>query len=224
MNEQVREPDKREEDSREEGAPRTLEEAMERMSPDTLARLRLGKLAGVHALVLLVSLGLFAAADSWVLLSGLGLASALSVVTGILAGLVVANLVHEWFHYLGAKFSGGSYDIPTKLGLFVYDWHFDRNSTAQFFTMSVAGTVGGVLALLLVFLTVPPDTLGRVAVYAGVIAGFVFAAIIEWPVLRRVRFGGDPLTELAKIDQRVLRTAFTGATVAALLVLFVLTP
>jgi hypothetical protein len=227
MNEHVREPgelEELEERSLGEAAPRSLEEAMERMSPATLAKLRLGKLAGLHALVWLLSLGLFAAADSWVLLSGLGVASLLSVIAGVLAGLVVANLIHEWFHFLGAKLSGGRYAIPDKLGLFVYDWHFDRNSTAQFFTMSAAGTVGGAVALVLVFTTIPADTLGRCAVHAGVVAGFVFAAIIEWPVLRRVRFGGDPLTELSKIDQRVLGTAFGGATVAGLLALFMLAP
>lgn len=205
-------------------APRSLEEAMAAMPEKTLRRMRLAKLAGVHALVWLLALGLFAAAESWQLLGGPVMATFLCVVTGALAGLVTGNLVHEWFHFLGARLSGGAYDIPRKLGLFVYDWKFERNDTGQFFTMSIAGTVGGLVALWLLWMTVPPQTLGRAAVFAGALGGFVFAAVIEWPVLRRVRFGGDPLTELSKIDQDVLTSAFAAGSLAGLLALWYFAP
>ncbi|MAT90987.1 MAG: hypothetical protein CME59_09090 [Halioglobus sp.] len=205
-------------------APRSLDEALASMPERSLRRLRLARLAGVHALAWLLALGVFAAAESWYLLGGPLMATFLCVVSGALAGLVTGNLVHEWFHFLGARLSGGAYDIPHKLGLFVYDWKFERNDTGQFFTMSLAGTVGGLAALGLLWTTVPPQTLGRAAVFAGALGGFVFAAIIEWPVLRRVRFGGDPLTELAKIDQDVLARAFAGGALVGLLALWQLAP
>lgn len=220
MNEQVQEPRTIGEDSQ----PRSLAEALEIMPAAAARRLRLARLAGWHALVWLGALGLFAAADSWVLLSGLGLASLLAVVSGALAGVTTATLIHEWFHLVGARVSGGDYDIPQKLGLFVYDWDFDANNTRQFMTMSIAGSVGGALSLLLVWTVLPADTLGRAALYGGTVAGFVFAAIVEWPVLSRVRAGGKPLAELSKINERVLTQAFLGAAGAGLLTLLLLSP
>lgn len=191
--------------------------------PASSARgLRLAGLAGTHALVLLLAFGLFAAADSWRLLSGLGIASALALVTGALAGITFTTLVHEWFHYLGARFSGGAYGIPAKKGLFVYDWDFASNNVNQFFFMSIAGTIGGVVSLLLLWLSLPADTLGRAAVFGGAVAGFVFGSVIEWPVLRRVRFGGEPLAELSKINQRVLTQAFLAAAFAGIGTLLIL--
>ena len=195
-------------------SPTSLEEAMRSLPDDRARGLQLASLAGTHALVLLVAFSLFAAADSWRLLSGLGMASALALATGALAGITTTTLIHEWFHYLGARLSGGAYGIPRKKGLFVYDWNFAQNNTDQFFFMSIAGSVGGALSLVLLWLPLPADTLGRAAVHGGAVAGFVFAAVVEWPVLRRVRFGGDPLTALSGIDQRVLGLAFLAASFA----------
>ncbi len=203
-------------------APTSLDEALRSLPDDRARALRLFNLAGTHALVLLVAFSLFAAADSWRLLSGLGIASALAIATGALAGITTTTLIHEWFHYLGARSSGGAYGIPEKKGLFVYDWDFAHNTVDQFFRMSIAGTLGGALSLVLLWLTLPADTLGRAAVHGGAVAGFVFASVIEWPVLRRVRFGGEPLAALAKIDQRVLVQAFLVASLAGFSTLLLL--
>ena len=194
----------------------------ETISQPASRSLRLAKLMGVQGLVLLLALCLFAAADSWSLLTGLGIASALSVVTGILAGLTATTLIHEWFHYLGARRSGGSFDIPTRLGLFLYDWDFNSNTVRQFNTMSIAGSVGGAVAILLLWNSVPADSLGRAALRGGAVAGFVFAAIIEWPVLRRTQMSGEPLLELSKIDKRVLTRAFSGASVVGIAAILIL--
>ena len=123
--------------------------------------LRLAKHAGFHALIGLMALTLFAATDSWYTLTGLDLAMGLSVITGILAGAAIPTLVHEWFHYLGARFSGGAYIIPPRLGLFVYDWDFQTNTTRQFFVMSLGGTLGSLLAIFLLFNALPADSAGR---------------------------------------------------------------
>src|SRR5262245_26244654 len=70
-------------------------------TPPPSRRKRLTKLAGTHALVWLAALSLFAAADSWSAISGLAIAGLLCVITGVLAGVTTATLVHEWFHFLG---------------------------------------------------------------------------------------------------------------------------
>ena len=187
-------------------------------------RKRLTKLAGTHGLVLLGALSLFAAADSWQAVTGLGIAGLLCVITGVLAGVTTATLVHEWFHYLGALYSGGQFDIPQRQGLFVYDWDFRSNSLRQFFKMSVAGSIGSVLAVLLLWTAIPADTWGRAALRAAAIASVVYAAQIEWPVIRRARSSGDPLAELMKIDKQLLSRSFIVAGIAGIVMMLVLVP
>ena len=173
--------------------------------------------AGFHLAIVVLALCLFAAADSWFTLTGLGLAATLSIITGLAAGFVFTSEVHEWFHYLGAKFSGGAYSTPDNMGLFVYDWNFQANSVNQFFTMSIAGTVGSVIGLYSLYTWLPPDTVGKVAVIAGGAASLGFAGAIEWPILLRTRQSREPFQELAKIDQQVLtRSAVISAVVAVL--------
>jgi hypothetical protein len=146
----------------------------------------------------------------------------LCVVTGALAGITITTLVHEWFHYLGARYSGAAYDIPDKQGLFLYNWDFTHNSVRQFLMMSVAGSVGGILALSILWTSVPADSWGRAALQGGAIASVVFAAYIEWPVIRRVRISRDPLAQMSKIDQRVLSRSFAVSSTAGVLMALVL--
>ena len=167
--------------------------------------LRLARHAAFHIAIALLALSLFAAADSWFMLSGLGLAQGMGVITGVLAGLALPTLVHEWFHYFGARVSGGSYTIPDKLGLFVYDWKFEKNSVRQFYVMSIGGTIGSLIAIYFLFSALPPESVGRATLLAASVGSLGFAGAIEWPVLWRTRNSGNPLAELSKIDLGVLR-------------------
>jgi len=123
-----------------------------------------------HALtqfgLLVVLLSLFAATDSWQHLTGWALAAGLACVTGFLAGFAVTTVLHEWFHWLGGKLSGGAYTIPARPGLFVFDWDFERNSVGQFFAMSIGGNLGGLLAVIGLAAMVTTDTTGRGALVA----------------------------------------------------------
>ena len=198
----------------------TMKEDAAKISPPPPAKsrgVRLARLASTHALVFVVALSLFAAADSWGTVTGLGIATVLCVVTGALAGITITTLVHEWFHYLGARYSGAAYDIPDKQGLFLYNWDFTHNSVRQFLMMSVAGSVGGILALGILWTSVPADSWGRAALQGGAIASVVFAAFIEWPVIRRVRVSRDPLAQMSTIDQRVLSRSFVVSSIAGVL-------
>jgi hypothetical protein len=185
--------------------------ASKKATPGLSRRLRLAKLARTHALVLLAALSLFAAADSWYIVTGLGIASLLCMITAILAGITIATLVHEWFHYLGARYCGAHFDIPARQGLFIYDWDFTSNSVRQFLIMSIAGSVGGFLAVILLWNAVPADSWGRAMLRGAAVASIIYAALIEWPVIRRIRSGGDPLTELSKIDKPLLTRSFIFA-------------
>ena len=181
---------------------------------DTLNLLRH---ALVHFGTALALLCLFAASDSWSALTGWKLAALLSIVTGFAAGFAVTTVLHEWFHLLGARLSGGAYTIPQGVSFFVYDWKFDCNTVRQFYTMSLAGSIGGLLSVCLLAAAIAPDNAGRLSVVAGAVMSFTFGAIIEWPVLKRTRTSGQPVEELSKIDQSVLTRAFAGGAVAALL-------
>ena len=191
--------------------PASHDGSLQQLDPVLTPGMRLAKLAGTHLLVFLLTLSLFAAADSWSTVTGLGIAGFLCLLTGALAGVTITTLIHEWFHYLGARFTGASYDIPDKQGLFLFDWDFGENQLRQFFIMSVAGSVGGLVAVVLLWNAVPADSWGRAALHAGALAGFVFGSCIEWPVLRRTWESGEPLAELSKIDQRVLTRSFLAS-------------
>lgn len=175
------------------------------------------KLAFAHLFVVFAMLSLWAAADASQAVTGLALSKLLSVGMAIVAAVVFSTAVHEWCHFLGAKFSGAAYTLPTTLGLFVFNFDFERNSLAQFYTMSRAGQAGSWLAVLLLYLAVPLDTAGRVMLVCAAIGSAVFAGLIEWPVLRRTRLSGNPLLELARIDRAVLYRSAAIATGLTLL-------
>jgi len=174
-------------------------------------------LVGAHLLVAMLVLSLWAAADAWQAVTGLGLSGLLSVLTAFLAGFVLGTLVHEWGHFVGARVAGASYTIPGKPGLFLFNFDFSRNSASQFLTMSYGGQLGGALAVLLLWLAVPTDTAGRTMLVAAAGGAAVFAAAIEWPVIRAVRAGGEPGAALGKIDRSVLQgSALKGLLATAL--------
>ncbi|KAA1191997.1 hypothetical protein F0M18_10785 [Pseudohalioglobus sediminis] len=183
----------------------------------------LAKQAGIHLAVWLLSFSLFAATDSWTELTGSSLASLLNMLTGIVAGFVTVNLVHEWFHYLGAKLTSGQYAIAARPGLFVFDWHFDKNSLGRFYVMSIAGSVGGALGVWYLFANISPDNSGRAALLAAGVAGFVLGSLIEWPVLLRTRRSRDPLAELSKLTPPVLGRAIAGSAITGVLCWMALT-
>ena len=191
------------------------QEAFEKMAKAPAALL--AKQAALHLALWVIAVSLFAATDSWSHLTGWTLASLVNMLTGIFAGFITVNLVHEWFHYFGAKFTSGTYTITDKPSLFVFDWNFEKNTLNQFFTMSVAGTVGGVLSLWAMYVAVDANTAGRAALVAGAAASFAFGSIIEWPVLARTRRSKNPLQELSKISPKVLGRASAGSAITGLL-------
>ena len=172
-------------------------------APPSLTGLTLLKHAAVHFAVGISALSLWAGADAWFLATGLALASFLSISTAIVAGVVAATLVHEWFHFAGAAMSGSSYRIPRKIGIFVYSYDYQKNSVRQFYVMSLAGQLGSLLAIIGLFILVPMDNPGRWTLLAAAIGSAGFGGTIEWPVLLRTSKSGNPLEELEKITPAV---------------------
>jgi hypothetical protein len=159
----------------------------------------LARQGALHAALALALLVLFAAADSWQMLSAIALANLFSVVVGLLAGALLTTLLHEWSHLLGARLTGARYSPARRPSLLVFDWDFGANTRRQFLVMSVAGTLGSVAAVYLLCSTVPGNAPGRIALQGAAWGSLVFAAVIEWPVLYRVRRGEEPLAALGRI-------------------------
>ncbi|MEM0955182.1 MAG: hypothetical protein AAGI24_13650 [Pseudomonadota bacterium] len=164
---------------------------------------------------------LWAASDAWYTVTGLAIATVLSMLLAILAGVAVATVIHEWCHLLGAKLGGANYKIPEKLGLFVYDYDFSSNTLSQFNAMSLAGQFGSWLSVAGLALLIPGDNPGRDMLVCAAVGAAVYAGIIELPPLKRAQISGDPLAELSRIDQSVLTRAGIGAVAAILLLLFI---
>lgn len=177
---------------------------------------RRAKLVGGHLLIGVSVLCLWAAADTWQAVTQLPVAALLSVLAAIPAGFVFGTLVHEWCHFAGARLSGARYTVPSRFGLFVFEYDFRNNGLSQFFAMSYGGQAGSALAVLLLAIALPTDTAGRAMLLAACVGAGVFGAMIEWPVLARTRRSGDPVGELAKIDKATLYRSAGGASVATL--------
>lgn len=163
----------------------------------------------VHVATLVVAWSLLAAADSWTIISGLGVAKLLAIITGALAGGLFVAAMHEWGHLLGAIAGKADITISSKAGIVIYQWHFPLNSVAQFMTMSLCGTAGGMLGLFLLFIQLPPDTAGRTAVLAAAAGFSAFAAALEWPIIWRTRSSREAGKEYVKITPKVLAACAT---------------
>ena len=85
-------------------------------------------------------LSLFAAAETWASVSGLGLASLLSIVDGLLVGAATAGVLHEWGHFAGARLAGGHAPLKPIGGLFpIFDFDSQNNDARAFDWMSIGG-------------------------------------------------------------------------------------
>lgn len=187
-----------------------MDSAITSAAPDTVARpLPLPLHFAMHAATLVVAWSLLAAADSWTVISGLGVAKLLAIITGALAGGLFVAAMHEWGHLLGARMSNSDIAISSRPGIVLYQWHFPYNSVPQFMAMSLCGTAGGLLGLLLLFTQLSPDTVGRTAVLAAAAGFSAFAATLEWPIIWRTRTSREAGKEYAKITPSVLTTSAT---------------
>ncbi len=155
------------------------------------------------AAVVFAALALWGGADAWATTSGLAVALVTSVGSALIAGWIIASLMHEWGHYLGAKLSGSKAPRIKAPGLLFFRYNFDlvNNSLGQFTSMSVAGSLAhwGVFAAALLLL--PMATLAQTAFISSTFAFAIFASIVEWPIIARTSLRKiQPLQAFAHID------------------------
>ncbi len=178
------------------------------------------KLGQRDGAIALAALALFGATDAWHVTSGLGFATVLSVVVGIVVGVSLGSLAHEWGHFAGARWSGGI--APTKpiTSLFpIFNLDLVRSGDGPFRAMSIGGNVAHWLVVVVLALALPLDAPGRVALVSAAFGFAVFASTTELPVIRRSYAGATPIESFRGLTGEVLkRNQWIGA--AAGLALF----
>ena len=126
-------------------------------------------------------------------------------VTAVFLGVLTAAIFHEWSHLIGAKIGRSAYTIPRKSGVFIFEWNFAQNSVGKFYIMSVSGSIGGLLSVLVLSKALPDTGMAyNNTVLISAFSAFVFGAAIEWPVLYRTISSKDPYAELEKTTPKVL--------------------
>lgn len=164
------------------------------------ARLALVVLRDVALIAVLLSL--FAGAESWSTISRLKVAKILSVVDGLLVGVAIAALAHEWGHFLGARLGGGHAPLkPISQFLPLYDFDYARNDARSFLWMSYGGNIAHASIVVLLWLFVPTRSMGPAALVAGAFGFSVFSSLVEVPVIQQARRGVPALEALASIPK-----------------------
>ena len=173
------------------------------------------------AAIALAALSLWAAADTWYLVSGLGFALAVSVLDAIFVGYILGALFHEWGHYTGAKFSGASAPRVKPKGTSLFRFNFDMatNSQRQFHWMSFGGWVFHWGLLLILVAALPFDSIGRIALVSSVFGFILYATFIETGILRQTLGGSDPAETLGQLSAKTFQQAGIVGSVAGLFAL-----
>ena len=171
--------------------------------------------------IALAALSLWAAADTWYLVSGLGFALAVSVLDAIFVGYILGALFHEWGHYTGAKFSGASAPRVKPKGTSLFRFNFDMatNTQRQFHWMSFGGWVFHWGLLLILVAALPFDSIGRIALVSSVFGFILYATFIETGILRQTLGGSDPAETLGQLSAKTFQQAGIVGSVAGLFAL-----
>ena len=187
----------------------------------TKAEPSLFSLLARDATIALAAISLWAAADTWYLVSGLGFALAVSVLDAIFVGYILGALFHEWGHYTGAKFSGASAPRVKPKGTSLFRFNFDMatNTQRQFHWMSFGGWVFHWGLLLILVAVLPLDSIGRIALVSSVFGFILYATFIETGILRQTLGGSDPAETLGQLSVKTFQQAGVVGSVAGLFAL-----
>lgn len=177
------------------------------------------KLAMRDGAIALAALSIWAAADAWYTATGLRAAALLSVLDGFAVGFALNLLAHEWGHFAGARWSGGiapTTKITRLFPIFVLD--MQKSPVRAFQAMGVAGNLAHWSAVLLLFLWVPLDSPGRVALACSAFAFAFGASLTEFPVIQRSLAGASPALSFKGLSRAKLRRdRWVGIAAGALL-------
>ena len=158
--------------------------------------------------VFLAAMTIWGAADTWATISGLPLATAVAAGDGILVGVLVAFLIHEWGHYFGAKLAGANAACLTygSIGQLRHRFDVTANTRRDFHWMTIGGNVAHWSVVALALALVPLDSPARAALVAGTVGFALFASISELPIVARTM---DGTLELDKVSSQFDQASVT---------------
>ena len=159
--------------------------------------------------VVFAAVSLWAAADTWYVVTGMWLAQIIAVGDAILVGLLLSSLFHEWGHYAGAVFGKSEVCRVTPKGLSLFRFNFDyaANNHQQFHWMTYGGHIFHWAILLIIFIALPMDSLGRISLVGALVGFIAFATFIEYNVLKDTWAGADPGERLNAITPKDFQQA-----------------
>jgi hypothetical protein len=159
--------------------------------------------------VIFAAVSLWAAADTWYVVTGMWLAQIVAVGDAILVGLLLASLFHEWGHYAGAVY--GKSEVcrvtPKGLSLFRFKFDYDANDHQQFHWMTYGGHIFHWAILLIIFIALPMDSLGRISLVGALVGFIAFATFFEYNVLKDTWAGVDPGERLNAVTPKDFQQA-----------------
>ena len=169
---------------------------------------RLRKIGTYHFAAAMAALTLWGAGDTWAASSGMFLAEVVAVANALIAGIVLAFLCHEWGHFTGARLSSSvSPVLKDPVSFFMFNFKFEQNTKRQFLWMSIGGSTGNWLLVVLLLLLVPIDSASRAMLIATTIGVAISVGFFEIPVIRSTSAGGEPQAELKnRLDSGALTT------------------
>ena len=151
---------------------------------------RLAKVGKEHAAFVLGSLTLWGASDYWAAESELILALTLALINSVVAGTIIASILHEWGHFLGAKLSGSNAPLLEKtFSFFFFNFKDEGNTKGQFLKMSLGGPIANWSLVVAFFFLLPLETWSQVLFLATLLSIAVSVSIFEVPVMLRIREG-----------------------------------
>ena len=143
------------------------------------------------ASLIVALLALFGGAIAWAQDSNDMLARFTAIAASLIAGWMIASLLHEWGHYAGAKLARAiapRVQLPG-LSFFRYNFDLEKNSVGQFAAMSVGGNLAHWGAVAAALVLVPMTTTAQATFVSATVAFAVFASVIEWPIVARTLSG-----------------------------------
>jgi len=161
-------------------------------------RRNLKKVATIHLVAAMAAITLWGAADTWAAASGWWLARSVALVDAVIAGTILAGIVHEWGHYGGSRLSGAAVEVFEKpiRNFFIFNFLFDRNDRRQFLWLSWGGILTPWILVVATVVAMPVDNPSRAMLLAVLVTRAAQASFFEVPVALRTASGGEPRKEL----------------------------
>ena len=182
---------------------------------------RLVNIGQKHAAFVLGSLTLWGVSDYWAAESELILALGLALINSVVAGTIIASILHEWGHFLGARLSGSNAPLLEKtFSFFFFNFKDEGNTKSQFLQMSLGGPLANWSLVIGVFLLLPLETWSQILLIATMLSIAVSVSIFEVPIMLRLKDGEPSVIIQKRLEEAGSKPRNIGIVAGALGALF----